>query len=122
MEEIVNLEHEDVMEILKNEFPLIPRRNKVIITVNVNDANDSQFEGESLSETQFVMAAGDYFKDIKPGMQILLDIERMMEFIQSDEDTHERVGQIKLKPIEVNGRMYAIITDAVIDAIDNRNL
>ncbi len=120
MEEIANLTHEDVMEILKNDFPVQPLKHRAIITVNVNDANDIMFEDNSFSESQYIMAVGDYFKNVKPGTKVLLDIEKMMEFVEADENTHERRGHIKIKPIQVNGRMYAIITDRVIEAIDNR--
>lgn len=117
MEEVTNLTQEEVNEIIKNEFPVIPRRSRVIITVNVND---SMFEKTGFSETQYVMAVGNNITDIKPGQAVLMDVEKMMVYEQGQEDVYEKVGHIKLKPINVGDRMYALVTDNVIEAIDNR--
>lgn len=120
MEEIKNLDLEKVLEVIK-DFPVKPRRGRLIITVNVEEAdselvlNNSQF-----AETQFVLAVPGNITDINPGDRVLLDVEKMMVFEPVAEDSGERRGHIKLNPIEVNGVMYAIISESVVLATDNR--
>jgi hypothetical protein len=59
-------------------------------------------------------------EEAKPGNKILLDLENMMEYRRSDTNSEERIGRIKLRPVEVKGRFYALISDSVIDCIDGR--
>tara|TARA_R110000851_G_scaffold296262_2_gene451348 strand:+ start:7140 stop:7505 length:366 start_codon:yes stop_codon:yes gene_type:complete len=121
MEEVTNLSQEEAVDISKN-FPVQPRRNKLIITVNVDEYDgDVVLSNNSFSETQYVVAVGDFVKDIKVGDPVLLDLEKMMVSEQSPDNQYESVSRIKLKPVDVNGRMYALINDGVVDAIDNRN-
>jgi len=113
MEEVSNITLDEVLEFIK-DFPVKPRRNNVIISVDVTVVTDElNLQHDSFSETQYVLASGPFNKDITPGQRVLLDINRMTEVVDG-------VGKIKIKPIEVNGRMFALITDAVIDAFDER--
>ena len=123
MEEIQNLTSKEVQKLIKN-FPIKPHRNNLVITVNSEEPdgelilNNGQF-----AETQYVVAAGSFIAkdgDIKPGVKVLLDLEKMMVFRTEDNNTHERIGSIKLKPIEVDGKVFAIITDSFILAVDER--
>jgi len=121
MEEIINLKQEDVDKLITS-FPIKPYRSNLIITVNTEEADsDLILSNAQFAEKQFIIAVGGFFdrtSDIRPGKTVLLDLEKMMVFEQADENTHERVGRIKLKPIEVDGRMYAIITDNYILATE----
>lgn len=120
MEEVNNLSQDDVLELIGN-FPLQPLRNKVIITVNVDEPDDDLvLSSSSFSEVQYVIAVGDFVKGFEPGQKVLLDTEKMMEYTQSDTDQHERIGRIKIRPIEVNGRIFAIVNDGVIECKDGR--
>lgn len=120
MEEIENFTMDDVLDVI-TDFPVQPLGRKVIVTLNMEEA-DGQLvlSNNSLDETQFVIAVGTHVKDFKPGNRVLLDLEKMMEYMPSPENSNERIGQIKMRPIEVNGKVYALINDNVIDAIDNR--
>jgi len=123
MEEIVNLTKEDITKLISN-FPIKPHRNNIVITVNTEEPDgELVLTNGQFAESQFILAVGDYFgreSNIKPGVKILLDLEKMMVFEQAENDSHERVGRIKIKPIEIDGTMYAIITDGYILAIDER--
>ena len=113
MEEVRNITQEEVLEIIK-DFPIQPTRNRVIITVNVDEEEDDEINlsGNSFCETQYVIASGNFNSDILPGQKVILDIKKMMP--------PNANGQIEIDPIEVNGRMYAFINDNVIKAFDNR--
>ena len=76
----------------------------------------------SFDEKQYVVAVGTHITDIKPGNKVLLDLERMMEYLPNPENAYEKVGRIKVRPIEVNGKVYGLINDNVVEAIDNRNI
>lgn len=111
MEEVKNLTQDEVLEMIK-DFPVQPTRNKVIITVNVDEYEPDEINltGDSFAEVQYVIAVGDYCKDIEAGQKVLLDLRKMMT----------QGNQIEIDPLEVNGRMYAFINDGMIKAIDNR--
>ena len=113
MEEVKNITQEEVLEVIKN-FPIEPTRNKVIITVNVDevDPNNIDLSGNSFAQEQYVIAVGDYCKGLKTGQKVLLDIRKM--------EVPNSGGQIEIDPIEVDGRIYAFINDGIIKAKDNR--
>lgn len=123
MEEIQNVTPKEVQKLIKN-FPIKPHRNNLVITVNSEEPDGELIlTNGQFAETQYVIAAGSFISkegDIKPGVKVLLDLEKMMVFSSEANNSHERVGSIKLKPIEINGRVFAIITDAYILAVDER--
>ena len=120
MDEVSNLTKEEVLKVIK-KFPIQPLKNRLIITVNVDEPDgDLILSNNSFSEKQYVMAIGSFIKDYVPGDAVLLDLEKMMEYTSSDTNSYEKISRIKIDPIEVNGRMYAIINDSVVKAIDNR--
>ncbi len=116
MEEIANnLTQKEVLEIIK-DFPLVPLRNRLIITVNVEESDDElDLVGAGLDESQFVIARGSHvFEEIKPGTKVQLDLDKMS--IQMGPENY----QIKIDPVKVNGKVYAYIYDTSIKAIDYR--
>ena len=38
MEEVKNLTQDDILDVIK-DFPIVPRKNKLVITVNTDDSN-----------------------------------------------------------------------------------
>lgn len=120
MEEVENMTQDDVLEVI-NDFPLTPMRNKVIITVNVKEPDGNLVLAEnSFDEVQYVVATGSHSNNIQAGQKVLLNLEKMMVFEQAQTDAYERVGHIKITPLDVGDRVYGMITDNMIDALDNR--
>jgi len=120
MEEITNLTQDDVLGLI-TDFPVQPRHSKVIITINTEDVDgELVLESNSFSEVQYVMASGPHCLDLKPGQKVILDIEKMLVYEQSETNSYEKISRIKIKPVEVDGKMYALVNDTVIDSIDNR--
>ena len=120
MDEVKNLTYEEVMEIIK-DFPVKPRRNRAIITVNAMESEDGiMLSNGGFSETQYVIAKGDNITDLTPGDKVLIDIEKMMVFNEAQDNSHEKVGMIKINPIEVDGHIFALISEGVIIAVDGR--
>lgn len=120
MEEVENFTMDDVLDVI-TDFPLKPLGRKVIVTLNMEEPDNSLvLSNNSLSESQYVIAVGTHVHDFKPGNKVLLDLERMMEYTSAEDNAYEKVGRIKIKPIEVNNKVYAMINENVVDAIDNR--
>lgn len=117
MEEVKNLTQDDVLELIK-DFPIEPMRNRVIITTNVEELEDDEINlsEASFAPEQFVLAVGSYSKDLlKPGQKVSLDLEAMSIKVPADNNAYEPVTRILLKPVEVNGRMFGVITDDKIE-------
>lgn len=118
-----NITLEEVQKLVEN-FPIKPYRHNIIITVNVEEADgDVVLNNGQFSETQYVIATGSYYDEespFQPGDKILLDLEKMMVFDSVDNDSYEKVGRIKIKPIQIDDTMFAIISDSYILAIDKR--
>lgn len=117
-----NLTQDDVLELI-GDFPMTPLKNRVIITINT-DSEESEdgvkLSSNSLAETQFVMAVGGMVHDLVPGNRVLLNLEKMTETRPAHLNAHEKVPMINLRPLEINGRVYAMIFDGVIDSLDFR--
>lgn len=121
MEEVTNLTQDDVLDLIM-DFPVQPLKNKVIITLNTVPFDDGgvNLNDMSMDEVQFVVAKGSHVLDLEAGQKVILDLEKMMQFLPVEDNTHEKRGVIKIKPIDVNGRIFALISDNLIDAKDAR--
>lgn len=120
METVANMTLDDVLEII-TDFPVQPLGRRVIVTLNMEEIDGNMIlTDNSLSETQYVLAVGSHIDDIKPGMKVLLDLENMMEYIPNPENAYEKLGRVKVRPIKIGEKIFALINDRVIDAIDNR--
>ena len=121
-----NLDMDDVLDVI-TDFPVKPYRQRLIVTTNVVtpgleegvDLSDVRF-----SETQYIVAVGTGLKEetFKPGMRVILDLERMMVQVDADDNTNEKVGFLKLDPVKVGDHVYAFVSDNYIKAIDNRDV
>ncbi|MGK2864881.1 MAG: hypothetical protein ACSLE0_23315 [Chitinophagaceae bacterium] len=121
MEEVKNVTHDEVLELVK-DFPITPLRNKVIITTNVEKLEDDEInlQGGAFSPEQFVLAVGSYAKDyLSPGQKINLDLEAMTVRVPNSNDAYEPMHKIMLKPVEIDGRVYGIITEDKIEYLIN---
>jgi len=117
MEEVVNLTQDDVLELI-TDFPIEPLRNKIVITTNVEEVDEDEVDlmGNSFSPEQYVLAVGSYSKDfLKPGQKVFLDLESMTVKVNNPEDIYNPVMKISLKPVEVKGKVFGIITEDKIE-------
>ena len=120
--EIKNLDQDDVLDIIKN-FPLQLRGRKVLITNNSYEPDGNMIlSNNQFSEIQYVVAVGDYLKsdDLQPGQKVFIDVERMVEYVFADDNSHEKVPRIKLKTIEVGDNVFSVIDDSLVLIKDNR--
>ena len=122
-EERENMTQDDVLEVIST-FPLEPLFGKVFITLNKVDEDGGLILSDNvLDDVQYVVAGDIIWRDtvVSPGQKILIDIEKMMVPVRSEEvNSYEQVMQVKIDPIEVNGVMYALIDERFIKAKDNR--
>lgn len=119
LSQVENLTQDDVLDLI-TEFPVTPLKDKCVVSINTYEPDGNiVLADNSMDEVQFVLSTGSFVKDIKPGAKVILDLEGMTKVIR-DEETGETTPRISLKPLEVNGRVYALLSDRYIDAIDNR--
>jgi hypothetical protein len=121
MEEVKNLTQDDVLELIK-DFPITPLRNKVIISMNVEevDENEVELSGAAFSPRQFVLAVGTYTKDyLQPGQLVNLDLDAMTVRVPSETDSYQPVHRIQIKPVQVKDRMFGLITEDKIEYLVN---
>jgi hypothetical protein len=121
MEEVANLTQEEVLELVKN-FPISPLRNKVIITTNYEEIeeDDIKLTEAMFSPEQYVIAVGSYAKDyLTPGQKVSLDLEAMTVKVPNSNDAYQPQDKIMLKPVEVEGRFYGIITEDKVEYLIN---
>jgi len=120
MEERVNLNQDDVLDLI-GKFPLEPLFNGVYITVNKLEVDGKLILSEDiLSDVQYAVAVGPTAQ-VQAGQKVLIDIEKMMVPVkQESTNIYETVMQVKVDLIEVDGQAFALVTDRVIKAKDNR--
>jgi hypothetical protein len=118
-----NMSHDDVLEVI-TDFPVKPLWNKVIITINTEEADGALHLGDNdFSDKQYVVSGNFTFGDqkVQPGTPVLLDIKRLMTSVKKEIDNvYNEYKVVEIDPVVVNGRMYAIVDDRVIKAIDLR--
>lgn len=109
MEEITeNLTQDDVLDLITN-FPLNPLRNKLVISVNLEE---NEFGDDIFSEVQYVLAKGPHvYESIQPGCRVLLDMQKMSD----------NQGVVNIKPVKVGDRVFCLTSDAFVEAVDLRD-
>lgn len=111
-EEVVNLTQKEVLELVKT-FPIEPFSNRVIITINrlAQDGN-LVLSNNMLAEEQYIISVGAMAaRECTPGMKVILDLEKMTVRTPLDHDQTQVNTQIKIDPIEIEGRQFAIVND-----------
>lgn len=118
--EFKNLDQDAVLDRIL-DFPVQARRRNVIITMNAYEPDGNIIlSNNQFSEIQYVLSVGDSVSDIEPGQKVFLDVERMVEYVQVDDNSHERIPRVKMKTIDVGDDIYGIIDDSLILIKDNR--
>jgi|SRR5690625_4630367 len=111
-EEFKNISREEVLEMV-DTFPIKPLRRNVIVTINTDEFTGDTFETSEtgFSESQFVVAKGDFVEDkVQLGDKVLIDLKSMVN----------RDGRLEIMPIEVGDYTFTMISDNLLKAIDNR--
>jgi hypothetical protein len=112
MGELKNVSKEEVLEIIST-MPLEPVFNKVFITINTVEVDgELVLTNDTLSEDQYVLAVGPTAaRTVSPGDKVVLDLEKMTVRTPLDHDQTQVNTQIKIDPIYINGRQFAIVND-----------
>jgi len=119
MEERANLNQDDVLDLI-GKFPLQPMFNGIFITTNKLEDNGLELGETVLSDVQYVVAVGDTAQ-VKAGQKVLIDIEKLMINVQNEStNRYESFKQVNLDLHEVENNIFALVTDRVIKAKDNR--
>lgn len=118
MEEFTQLTKEDVKDIINN-FPIEPRYNKMIVTLNMFEEGGVVFHDEGVSETQYVIAKGSRV-DYDAGDKVFIDLRRLAKKIPSETDSTQLTTVLDIHPIEVDGITFAWLDDSYILGKDNR--
>lgn len=104
----------EVLELTKT-FPETPLFNKVIITVNLLEADGGLVLSDStLSDVQYIVAKGDHVHQLELGDAVRIDLEKLTVKVPVDGNSYEYVNQVKIDPIILDGVLYAIIEDRFI--------
>lgn len=121
MREDENMTQDDVLEVISN-FPVVPMGRRVIISLNQRTVEEGGLilDDTEFDDTQFVIAVGNHETEIKAGGRYILDIASMMKFTEAKNNSHEQVGHIEITPLTVDGKVYGMIPDRHIIAIDGR--
>lgn len=94
-----------------------PLFNNVFITLNTESVDGNLVLSENImSERQFVIAKGSHCREVEPGQEILLDLEKMMVQEVDPDNPYEKIQRIKLLPIEIEGHTFGIIEERLIKA------
>lgn len=117
MGELKNYSKEEVAEIIKT-MPLEPMFNKVFTTMNtVEPDGELVLSNDMLAEEQYVVAVGAMAaRSVEVGQMVVLDLEKMTVRAPLDYDQTQVDRQIKIDPIFIEGKQFAIVNDNCIKA------
>jgi len=119
MEERRNLNQDDVLDLILN-FPLEPMFNGIYITTNRIEEDGLDLSDSVLSDVQYVVSAGSTAQ-VPAGQKVLIDIEKLMVNSRAEQtNAYEAVKEVKIDLVEVNDNIFALVTDRVVKAKDNR--
>ncbi len=109
-EKQVNYTAETVKGLIK-EFNLEPFGYTVVITLNKEEVDgDLVLSDNVISERQYVIATSQHAsKDLTPGDEVVLNIEKLMVSVPSQTDMYQSNQQVKIEPIEFGGEMFGIV-------------
>ena len=113
--------NENLLHTIEN-FPIRPTFNKVLITLNkVESDDDLQLSENFLSDTQFIVAKGNFVNEVEVGDKVIIDVEKLSKPVRRDVgNVYEEVNEVKIDQIYVDDVPYAFIDDRIIKAIDKR--
>jgi hypothetical protein len=118
-----NFTHDDVLEVI-TDFPVKPLWNKVIITINTDEEDGALvLSDNAFSERQYVVSGNFKFGELEvtPGTPVLIDVRKLMKTVKTEVDNvYGEYKVVEIDPVIVNDKMYAIIEDRIIKAIDLR--
>ena len=118
-----NFTHDDVLEVI-TDFPVKPLWNKVIITINTDEEDGGLvLSDNAFSERQYVVSGTFKFGELEvtPGTPVLIDVRKLMKSVRTEVDNvFGEYKVVEIDPVIVDDKMYAIIEDRVIKAIDLR--
>lgn len=119
----LNFTHDDVLEVI-TDFPVKPLWNKVIITINTDEEDGGLvLSDNAFSERQYVVSGTFKFGELEvtPGTPVLIDVRKLMKSVRTEVDNvFGEYKVVEIDPVIVDDKMYAIIEDRVIKAIDLR--
>lgn len=118
MEEVKFFTQDDVLDVITG-FPIEPLHNNVVITINTVQEAIKITEAQ-MDEVQYVIAKGPTVIGVEPGQKVLIDLGKLTVRVPNDTDATELVSRVSIEPIVVDDVMYAIVSDRVIKAKDNR--
>lgn len=118
MEEVRNLTQEEVKAI-SQEFTWKPLFNGIVITLNTEEVDGNLvLSDNTMSEEQYVVATGYNTQHINEGDKVLVDVEKMMVRERNPHNSEEVITRIKVKPIIFEDRVFGLIEDRHLSAIE----
>ena len=112
-----NVTKETIDDIV-NTYPIQPLFTRVVISLNrkISSKSGIILPSNPLEEVQYVIAAGSS-SVLKPGMKIILDLDKMTVKRPSKTDVTQITESIKIEPLEVEGfDVYGVIYDNQVKA------
>ena len=104
----------DALEISK-EWLEQPMFNKVVITLNTENALDSlDLSDNAMSQFQYIIAKGVNVISVDVGDKVRLSLDKMTSKKVNPNNSHEDITTIELDPIEFDSKIFAIIEDRLI--------
>ncbi|HEX8586072.1 MAG TPA: hypothetical protein VF680_16885 [Allosphingosinicella sp.] len=112
MEEQKNFSWEEVVAMSEN-FPWEPSFNGVIITLNRKEPDgELVLSDNEMDEVQFIVAKGPHVHTYNTCDTVMLDLEKMMEYVPNPSNQDEKIGRLKFTPVyDDDDNMFAIIQD-----------
>lgn len=114
MLEQMNLSQSEAIEIA-NSFPVEPLFGQVVITINKDEADGNLILSDNvMSEIQYVIAKGEHVRHLELGQKVIINLSKLMSRERNPQNQDEILEGVKIEPLLIDGRLYAIIEDRII--------
>lgn len=113
MEKRTNITQENI-ETAINVLKYKPRFSDIIVTTNTVEGS---LEGDMMDNEQYILAVGQHVPDLKPGMKVIVDIEKLFRKESVSRDFDQERYVLDIFPVDIKTEDFEHIGSLISDRL-----
>lgn len=114
MENRVNITEENINEAI-NSLKYAPRFSDIIVSTNtVEGALEG---GDVMNTEQYILSVGQHVPDLKPGMKVIVDIEKLFKKESVSRDFDQERYVLDIFPVDIKTESFEHIGNLISDRL-----
>lgn len=113
MENRVNVTDENINEVI-NALKQAPRFSDIIVSTNTVEG---ALEGDVMNVEQYVLSVGPNVPDLKPGMKVIVEIEKLFRRESVSRDFDQERFVLDIFPVDIKTESFEHIGNLISDRL-----